>query len=212
MGLSLQPRQPGRLLAGLHLSDWGPGPCEYLRLVPFWRLMARDALTRGIVVLAAVTLAVAVASCSSLDDPSSTSSESSSEGGTYRVGEAQTQAEYMDRMFDCLRDQGLDVNEEIDPPEVEANGFEDAIAACETLLGPPPAPTPLTEEEITSIFEQLLDAAVCLEATGYDISSPPSLETFIEMYRLSFEGGPMAWDPFSEIQGEVPSCPQPSLN
>lgn len=174
--------------------------------------MARDALTRGCAMLAAIALAAA-ASCASRSDPLAPDGESSSsQDEADRVAEAQTQAEYMDRMFDCLRDQGLEVNEDVEPPEVEATGFEVAIAACEAMLGPPPATAPLTDEEITSIFEQLNDAAICLEATGYDISNPPSLETFIEVYRLSFEGGPMAWDPFSEVQGEVPGCPQPSLN
>lgn len=176
-------------------------------------MTTRHSAVRRLAFPVAVGLMLAVGSCTPADEhPSRLDEQASSAGTPNRAAEAGTHAEYMDRMYDCLREQGLRVNEDIDPPEVEASGFEEAIAACEALLGPPPAPVPLTDEEITSIYRQLIDAANCLEGAGHTISDPPSIESFIETYRLSFQGGPMAWDPFSEVQGEVPACPQPTLN
>ena len=133
--------------------------------------------------------------------------------GPDRESEALTRAEYQDRLNDCFRDQGLNVNESGEQVEIEADGFDEALAACEEILGRPPAPAPLTDDEITSIYEQSLAAATCLEAVGYDISEPPSLDEFIETYRLSMQGGPPPWLPHGEVPGMPPeSCPQPSLN
>lgn len=133
--------------------------------------------------------------------------------GQPRESEALTRAEYQDRLYDCFRDQGLNVNESGENVEIGADGFDEALAACEAILGRPPAPASLSDEEITTLYEQSLAAATCLEALGYDISEPPSLEEFIETYRLSFEGGPPPWLPQGEVTGTPPeSCPQPSLN
>lgn len=162
-------------------------------------------------------LTFAAAGCS---DPggaadSGSGRESSSSSGTSapdRGAEASSQTEYQDRLDDCLRGLGIDVFEQDGQTQYEGEGFEEAIAACEAELGPPPAPAPLTDDEIISLYEQSLTAADCLEGLGYTISEPPSVERYIEAYRLSMSGGPPPWNPHSEVRAEVPSCPQPSLN
>lgn len=174
-------------------------------------------------VLGLVALVILVG-CSTNEDGSSVgggtqgaaSGPGSDSGSPDRAGEATARAEYEDRLFDCLRDQGLRVDESGEQPEIEAadGQLEAALAACEAILGPEPAVAPATDEEITSLYEQSLEAAACIEALGYSISAPPSLEEYIESYRLSFEsgGGPPPWNPHSQVQADVEqSCPQPTL-
>lgn len=166
-------------------------------------------------------LALAVLSCSSPEEGTSAAGDStggssgpgSVSGTPDREAEAQARTEYEDRLFDCLRDQGLRVDESGENPEIYGDDaqIQAALTACEQIVGPEPVPAPPTDEEITNLYEQSLQAAACLEGLGYTISEPPSLEEFIESVRLAGQGGPPQWSPHGEVQGGLEQCPQPTL-
>jgi hypothetical protein len=113
-----------------------------------------------------------------------------------------------------MRGQGIRIVQAGEDVQIfgEDGPIEAAREACQEILGLEPETAPLTDEEITSLYEQSLEAATCLEGWGYSISEPPSLEDYIETYRLSMgSGGPPPWLPHGEVQGGLAQCPQPTL-
>lgn len=132
-----------------------------------------------------------------------------------RADESAAAAEYQDRLFQCFRENGVEVDASGDKPEIFADGdqLQAVIATCEELLGPMPPPASLTDTEIAQLYEESLAAKACLEDEGFVISEPPSFEVFLETYRLSFNGGPPPWYPHAEVDSAAASelCPQPAL-
>ncbi len=62
-------------------------------------------------------------------------------------------------------------------------------AKASAVLGPPRVPT---AEELLDRYEFLLEMKTCLEAEGYDISEPPSRDSFVDATGAN-------WYPFAEI-------------
>ncbi len=70
----------------------------------------------------------------------------------------------------------------------------------------------LNEEQLGALFLELKAAQACLEAKGFEITDPPTVETFIESY---YSGA--GWHPYREIppldaeewQRLNQDCPQP---
>ena len=74
--------------------------------------------------------------------------------------------------------------------EAEATAADEACSAkASAVLGPSRVPT---EEELLDRYEFLLEMKTCLEAEGYDISEPPSRDSFVDAVGAN-------WYPFAEI-------------
>ncbi len=117
----------------------------------------------------------------------------------------------------CVNDQGFPV--EVMPPG-DGISFEkvprdqnaaagDAVYACRAGLSLP-EPSPVTDERIAEVYEQLLDVEKCIEREfAIDVPDAPSLEVFIETWRQA-----SPWHPYLYVSptrfGEVEArCPQP---
>jgi len=88
------------------------------------------------------------------------------------------------------------------------------VRACEAGLNLP-AYEQATKEQLARLYEDLLDTKSCLEAEGYVVDEPPSVDRFVENY---YEG---VWDPYSSVSLRVGSeaewnrvqaaCPYPRI-
>ncbi|MDO5737458.1 MAG: hypothetical protein Q4P15_13405 [Propionibacteriaceae bacterium] len=129
-------------------------------------------------------------------------------------------------MAECLTEQGFPAT--YDPQEIrmevkadasQEKALEKAEAQCRSILGPAPTVPPFSEQEMTSLYEQSVEAYDCLVREGYSPEEPPSLEVFIAGYRgdagtrpylphsrpeAQFEGGEPTWP--SDV------CPLPTLD
>lgn len=153
-------------------------------------------LARVVVVLVGALLLMACTSDGSAptdesvggDDASSTDSVAS-DGTTgevkYFEGEFD---EWVALRVDCLREFGWDAIADeggTSVPSVTAEQREEFIGdldRCTEEIGALPPPEPLTEEQIRLVYAHQLVTKECLEAEGYEISEPPSVERFIDTY------------------------------
>ena len=93
-----------------------------------------------------------------------------------------------------------------------------AIRECsKQSLGLAPGETvpPPSDRQVRDYYQALVNARECLEARGFDLSDPPTLDSYLEK-------GIGSWDPYGEVltsPGMGPSefntltrkCPQPQL-
>ena len=86
------------------------------------------------------------------------------------------------------------------------------VQACMAGLHIPPS-EPMTQEQVTRFYYQQIDTKACLEAEGYTVDDPPSLDAFIDSYM----GGQDIWTAYNSVprmsQAEwyriQELCPQP---
>lgn len=151
----------------------------------------------------------------------STAGESTeSTGGTPRLVFDGTEEEWALRVVECLRDAGYPA--EVDGTEayVPAISGEARLALavvadrCSDEVGSMPR-EPLTPEYLTEHYYDQVATKECLEAEGYVIADPPTVEVFVETYTTSSEPwvaytsvavldlSPAEWDRLNEV------CPQP---
>ncbi|NOY56171.1 MAG: hypothetical protein GXP34_09305 [Actinobacteria bacterium] len=86
------------------------------------------------------------------------------------------------------------------------------VSACWAGLHIPPS-EPMTEEQVTEFYYQQVDTKACLEAEGYTVDDPPSLDTFIDSYM----GGQDIWTAYNSVPRMSQAdwyriqelCPQP---
>lgn len=126
----------------------------------------------------------------------------------------------------CLTEQGFpatydpqDIRMEVKANASQEEDLEKAEAHCRSIHGPAPTVPPFSEREMTSLYEQSVEAYHCLVREGYKPEEPPSLEVFIAGYRgdagtrpylphsrpeAQYEGGQPTWP--SDV------CPLPTLD
>jgi hypothetical protein len=107
----------------------------------------------------------------------------------------------------CLLDQGFHADATPDGglifrdyPEEQQKPLHEATYRCDVMYPVHPVyEQQLDDGQLTLLYDYYLDALrPCLEAEGFDIAEPPSLETFIDSY---YRDG--SWNPYSS----VPSLP-----
>lgn len=89
----------------------------------------------------------------------------------------------------CMNDQGIPatltpdgagISAEKIPPDQNQIGFETMNACMEGLSLPPQEEA--NPDQLAEIYQYNLALKVCLEAEGYDVPEPPSLEVYIDTY------------------------------
>lgn len=110
-----------------------------------------------------------------------------------------------------------------------AEHLEDIVACLVEVEGPR---VPLTEGDLQELYQVRLESKDCLEAEGYEIPDPPSLDVFIESYEAIQALGPTIrsdediigpWFPHafvspntgvapSEYERLLEACPEPNLD
>lgn len=110
--------------------------------------------------------------------------------------------EYAEVLVPCLTEQGIPAHASADggitfgdiPPE-QALLQAEAIYRCEVRFPIHPMfSEPLNDEQLRRLYRYLTeDLRNCIEAEGYETTSPPSEEVFIESY---YDPGAVAWSPW----------------
>lgn len=95
----------------------------------------------------------------------------------------------------------------------QRGAFKESLADCESQVGVAPVDLPLTDDEIRLVYSHWIKQKECLEGLGYEISDPPSEDTFVAQAKAHKVGAD--WNPFAEVHvvDEDPNevfrqCPQ----
>ena len=123
----------------------------------------------------------------------------------------------------CIQDQGypatvlppgngIGLSQEVPPDQVDM--FTAVLYARRAGLQLPPSEPP-SDEWLAEYYQKQLDTKACLEAEGYSISDPPSLDMFIDVYR----SGQPPWTAYQSLrqisrvewQRLETVCPQPTM-
>lgn len=133
---------------------------------------------------------------------------------------------YYANIAQCLTEQGFPTT--YDPQEIrmevkadasQEEALEKAEGHCTSVHGPAPTVPPFSEQEMTSLYEQSVEAYHCLVREGYTPEEPPTLEVFIVGYRG--DAGTRPYLPHSRPEAQYhggeptwPSdvCPLPTLD
>lgn len=129
-------------------------------------------------------------------------------------------AEFGRVLAQCVRDQGFQAEETFDGgvtyepvPDDQVLALEEAIYRCDVAYPVHPRYlVPLNQEQIRKTYDYwVTEVAPCLTAEGYDVSEPPSWETFLASHNTSEAWTPYAQvDPSSEVEWRRinEACPQ----
>lgn len=99
---------------------------------------------------------------------------------------------------DCLRDEGFNVRMEGTalvtevPPEPE-EVFNAAVDSCTLRYFPPQGSDRPSGEDLEARYENLLQVGECVSGAGYEVPTPPTVESFVD-------SGGTNWDPFDLLQ------------
>ena len=106
---------------------------------------------------------------------------------TTSLGDHNTEA--VEQLVACLHDAGWEVDYdessasfEVNIPEEQYDAYSAARDECNESVAGLYDTTPLTEEQLSEIYEYEKWTAECLRAEGIDVLEIPSEETFIERY------------------------------
>lgn len=132
-----------------------------------------------------------------------------------------TEREWLYALAECIEEGGFSVsiNEEQGsleaanlPPE-QNDAWNSHSEKCSMEVGVPQVEE-LTEDQVRALFKDYLANAECLEGLGYEISDPPSRESWVK----SWDAG-LNWLPYRDISEVVDNpaewervnedCPQP---
>lgn len=177
---------------------------------------------RGLVALPFASIFL-IGGCASNSQPTAETETTMSSSGTAqatdvdRQQEAELRSEHDDRMMECMRDQGFDVEEvdgpdggwELTNPNVDDETYIKLMSECSSLVGEVPE-VPVGPAEAEGMYELVLNLVDCLEAEGISVSEVPSRELWVE----SMLAGEAPWSPYSDPQvyaTYAALCPQPTL-
>jgi len=130
-------------------------------------------------------------------------------------------SDYATNMVNCLAAKGWDVQRNPDGtyssryPDEQSDQYDADVAACRAQFGY--EELAVTEEQASNFYDKLVASAECLRGLGYDISDPPSRQSYVE----TLVGGELPdWAPYTEllemagsaaeVQEAEAACPQPS--
>lgn len=194
-----------------------------LRSRQAWQRSSRS-LTATLVAMAALTAGCAgeetETDLEALPPPTPVSSSSSSEEGTRPIFDG-TKREWLYAYAGCMEDGGfaVKVNEEqgnfdsVDLPPEQYDAWNSHMEKCGQAVGNPKFEE-LTDAQVRAHFDDYLVTATCLEELGYEISEPPSRESWVKSWDTA-----LIWSPYREASDVIddPSewervnqeCPQP---
>ncbi|MEX2252351.1 MAG: hypothetical protein WD895_09850 [Acidimicrobiia bacterium] len=121
--------------------------------------------------------------------------------------DANAPSEYVERLVECLRRGGGDVDW-INPVTFSArpgHGMSDEamrslMSECKVQLGP--APERRTDPETARrVYSEYTKIYACLVNLGYTPSAPPSMDAFVE----GFESGELGWHPYNGLESQFES-------
>lgn len=172
----------------------------------------------GRLVVVALVACGLLSSCAGTDDD--TAPEDLARSSVQEVARG-----YYADIAQCLTDQGIPAT--YDPEEIrmeiradasQDQDLEKAEAHCRAVHGPGPTVPPFADRELTSLFEQSVEAYQCLVREGHSPEEPPTLEVFMAGYRGAAGTRPYLPHsrPEAQYQGGEPTwpsdvCPLPTL-
>ena len=98
-----------------------------------------------------------------------------------------------------------------DVPTEQISQRDAAMEACTSEHGFDQPPEPLTDAQLSELYDDLVEVKECLEEAGHEVDDPPSLQSFVDS-----QGA--AWHPYdsldpsslAEFQDVERQCPQPA--
>lgn len=130
--------------------------------------------------------------------------------------------EWVGALVQCMHDAGwsnvvaTEVNWGIQDDTVtkeQMGAFNQSRFECEAQVGVAPNELPLTDDQIRIVYHHWVKQKECLEDLGYEISAPPSEDTFVAQAKADKVGA--GWSPFAQItpmEGDLDEvfqqCPQ----
>lgn len=158
-------------------------------------------------------------------DSASTESEPSAGAQPDRRAEADAHLAADNRIRECLDGQGFTTRSTADGGwefDIPAGGEGQAAAdrALDDCVAQADAPPPIqpTDEELSKLYDALVNSENCLRENGWDVDPAPSREVFVEDYP-SLDGGEgmvdePPWSPYLSVpdfslETAMETCPQP---
>ncbi|QAY71407.1 hypothetical protein [Xylanimonas protaetiae] len=161
-------------------------------------MTAHSSARRFMSVLVATAAMCGVAACSGGAAPE-TADVAWTEPG-WMAEKRQSEEVYAEAMSSCLKDAGWDVEASADgtyrfddQSEAAARAFSEVMTACGDKHGERGIPS---REDAVVWYSHALDTAACLEDAGYEVTDPPSEETYVEDV---LERSPDTWVPFQDV-------------
>lgn len=149
-------------------------------------------------VLVATVAMCGVAACSGGTEPRAADVAWTEPG--WMAEKRQTEEEYAEAMSSCLKDAGWDVEASADgtysfynQSEAAARAFSEVMTACGDKHGDRGIPS---RDDAVVWYSHALDTAACLKEAGYEVTDPPSEETYVEDV---LERSPDTWVPFQDV-------------
>lgn len=159
-----------------------------------------------------LSLTAILSSCSS----ESSTAETEHETVDARLAFQREVEMYYNNLAECYSRLGV-------PAEITEDGFgirvgedgldvDDELRICDETVGDhPDMPPPPSEEELSELYDLMIDAVGCLQREGLPYVDPPSRDVFVESYLASYHGVGAPWWPYTETIGQD-ECPPPLLN
>jgi len=102
-----------------------------------------------------------------------------------------SELEWVRAFADCMRSEGFAVVVDEEVPtflpadeggltEEQISGWDEAVRICQGKVGRPPAPEPLSRDDLSALYDETVAAKRCLERLGFSISGPPGREAWID--------------------------------
>ncbi len=120
---------------------------------------------------------------------------------------------WVDAKYDAIS--GLSVS--VRPEQADKYLEDDESCKAEVGFQQVPASVALSSESLSRLYDEELKTASCLTSLGYDTSTPPSRQVFIDQYQnqkdavpwTAYESLPeLTSDEFAKVSAE---CPQASM-
>ena len=114
--------------------------------------------------------------------------------------------EWVGALVQCMHDAGwtnvvaTEVNWGIQDDTVtqeQQGAFNQSRSECEAQVGVAPNELSLTDDQIRLVYRHWVKQKACLEDLGYEISAPPSEDTFVAQAKADKVGA--GWSPFAQI-------------
>lgn len=140
-------------------------------------------------------------------------SKSADDIGEARLAYQRDVQAYYESLVECFADLGVPTKLFPDGYGIEigedGHDFEAEILICNEQVGEhPDMPPPPSAEDISELYDLMLEVVGCLEREGLPFVDPPSREVYVESYLASFQGGGAPWWPYASPDGSGEAeCP-----
>lgn len=181
--------------------------CDRRRVVHRRYLRPVPVATTGAARILLAAVALSAAACGSDD---------SADAPTATENSAPAAADFATQMQRCMADAGFEIeiledggiSSQVAPEQIGVR--DDAMNRCADDLGFAEPPAPLTDDQLTALYDSYVEVAECMADSGYPTAEPPSKQTFVD-------SGAQDWHPYDAVPvGSVSDfaalesdCPQP---